>query len=151
MKTNTSIYVESISFPCRIINRVLIRATVLVDLYFNINMSLVRGTDRPSPFGALHYKSLKGHLSLCRLQMPLGIRVTLVRPEYQCSMLVPYFLIFRYPTFTSEEILQGLRGEVVRGIGKERFKSFVQRPVAQQLCQEQVQDMINLVEMKCLQ
>lgn len=57
----------------------------------------------------------------------------------------------RYPKFTSEEMLQGFRGEVVRGVAKDRFKSFVQRAIAQQLSQEQVQEVINLMDIDCLQ
>ena len=37
--------------------------------------------------------------------------------------------ISRYPNATTEEALQGYRGDVFRGKAKDRFKSFVQRAV----------------------
>ena len=61
-------------------------------------------------------------------------------------------ILCRYPDFTTEEILQGYRGDICRGIAKDRLKAFIQRVVANSSCtKEGTQAFVNLYQGDCLE
>ncbi|XP_028417131.1 uncharacterized protein LOC114541406 [Dendronephthya gigantea] len=58
----------------------------------------------------------------------------------------------RYPNYTSEEVLQGFRGSIVRGVPKETFRQFVRRALAEQSAQSPgcEDEKIKIILMDCL-
>ena len=63
------------------------------------------------------------------------------------------FTTFRYPLFTTEEKLQGFRGDIKRGKCKERYLIFIQRVVATESnnsVEDQPSKLVELLNVDCI-
>ena len=60
-------------------------------------------------------------------------------------MFMYFHSMFRFPDYTSEDILQSYRGSINRGIPSDRLKSFAQRAVASLSSKEGTPDQTGIV------
>ena len=60
------------------------------------------------------------------------------------------FIYYRYPEFTSEENIQGFRGDVVRGKSTERLKSYVQRAISFKATNGTFKEGVTILNIDCL-
>lgn len=63
-----------------------------------------------------------------------------------------YIIFVRFPLFTTEEKLQGFRGDVIHGKCKERFLSFMHRVMATEFADREnpASKMVELLTVDCL-